>query len=179
MVDAISKAGAGKALDVVGGQDGGASPKTGESKFDKVRASLQEKDAQQVKIPPEVKHVSLPQQNALKAEMSSHLVKGADPKQLLSADLQRTKQKADLLTKRIDALPNTPALQPLRDRLLSIDTQFQNAGKLVNSIKGGETPQQLLKVQMSMYQLSENVELMSKAVEQVSSGMKNILQTQV
>jgi hypothetical protein len=179
MVDAVSKAGAGKVLDAVGGQDGTSSPKTAESKFDKVRAGLREKDAEQVQLPPEVKQVSLPQQNALKAEMKGQLAKGADPRQVLSVHLQRTKQKADLLATRVQSLPKTPALQPLRDRLFSIDTQFQNAGKLVNSIKGGESPQQLLKVQMSMYQLSENVELMSKAVEQVSSGMKNILQTQV
>lgn len=179
MVDAISKAGVGKVLDIAGGQDGAAGPKTAESKFDKVRASLKEKQAQQVDLPPEVKQVSLPQQNALKVEMSSHLAKGADPKQVLSANLQHSRQKADLMANRVSALPNTPALQPLRDRLFSIDKQFQDAGKLVNSIKGGESPQQLLKVQMSMYQLSENVELMSKAVEQVSSGMKNILQTQV
>ena len=179
MVDAISKAGAGKVLDVSGGKDGTAAPKTAESKFDKVRAQMREKEAQQPDLPPEVKKVSLPQQNALRADMSSRLAKGANPKQVLSADLKHTKQKLDSLTKRVNALPNSSALLPLRDRLLSIDTQFQNAGKLVNSIKGGESPQQLLNVQMSMYQLSENVELMSKAVEQVSSGMKSILQTQV
>lgn len=178
MVDAISKAGAGKVLDIAGGQDGTA-PKTGESKFDKVRAGLQEKQAQKVDLPPEVKNVSLPQQNALKAEMSNHLARGQDPKQVLSVHFQQTKQKVDSLNQRVSALPKTPALQPLRDRLLSVDTQFQNAGKLLNSIKGGESPQELLKIQMSMYQLSENVEVMSKAVEQVSSGMKNILQTQV
>lgn len=179
MVDAISKAGAGKVLDVAGGQDGSAAPKTGQSKFDKVRASLEQKQAQQVEVPPEVKQVSVPQQNALKVQMSNHLAKGSDPKRVLSTELQQVKHKADMLNKRVSALPKTPAFQPLRDRLLSIDTQFQNAGKLLSSIKGGESPQELLKVQMSMYQLSENVELMSKAVEQVSSGMKNILQTQV
>ena len=177
MVDAISKTGASKVLDIAGGQDGSAAPKTGQSKFDKVRAGLQQKE--QVELPPEVKQVSLAQQNALRTEMSKNVAKGADPKRVLATDLQNVKQKADLVTKRISALPKTPAFQPLRDRLLSIDTQFQNAGKLLNSIKGGESPQQLLKVQMGMYQLSENVELMSKAVEQVSSGMKNILQTQV
>jgi hypothetical protein len=36
-----------------------------------------------------------------------------------------------------------------------------------------------MKVQMQMYQLTENLELMSKVVEQVTSGVKSILQTQV
>jgi len=32
---------------------------------------------------------------------------------------------------------------------------------------------------LQMYQLSENLELMSKVVEQVTSGVKSILQTQL
>jgi hypothetical protein len=36
-----------------------------------------------------------------------------------------------------------------------------------------------MKIQMQMYQLGENLELMSKVVEQVTSGVKSILQTQL
>jgi len=179
MVDPIAKAATDKVVDAVDGQSGSSSPKTGASKFDKVRADMQDRQAQQVDIPPEVKQVSLQQQNALKADMSRQTARGADPKQVLNVSMQQAKQRVDLLNKRVGALPNTPAFQPFRDRLASIDTQFQSAGKLVNSIKGGESPQQLLKIQMSMYQLNENMELMSKVVEQVTSGMKTILQTQV
>jgi hypothetical protein len=32
---------------------------------------------------------------------------------------------------------------------------------------------------MQMYQLTQNIELLSKVVEQVSSGVKTVLQTQV
>lgn len=93
--------------------------------------------------------------------------------------MKRAKIGVDQLAKRVNAMPKTPAFQPLRDRLLSIDNQFQSAGKLVNSIKGGESPQEIMKIQMSMYQLTENMELMSKVVDQVTSGTKSILQTQV
>jgi hypothetical protein len=37
----------------------------------------------------------------------------------------------------------------------------------------------MMKVQMQMYQLTENLELMSKVVDQVTSGVKSILQTQL
>jgi hypothetical protein len=179
MVDPIAKAGAGKVLDVVGGQDKTTPAKTGESKFDRVRADVQDRDAQRVEIPPEVKQVSMQKQKAMEKDMTTRLQKGASPRQILDVNMKNAKVNVDQLTKRINALPKTPAFQPFRDRLASIDTQFQDAGKLMNSIKGGESPQQLLKIQMSMYQLTENVELMSKVVDQVTSGMKNILQTQV
>src|SRR5579871_4767712 len=179
MVDPIANAVSGKALDIADGQDKSKGPKTGESKFDKVRADLQDKDAPKVSLPPEVKQVPPEKVQALQADLSSQLAKGSSPQQVLGVSMKRTKVGVDQLAKRVNALPKTPAFQPLRDRLLSIDNQFQSAGKLVNSIKGGESPQEILKVQMSMYQLSENVELMSKVVDQVTSGTKSILQTQV
>lgn len=179
MVDSIAKAVPGKILDAADGADKTSVPKTGESKFDRVRADLQDRSAQQVEIPPEVKQVSLPQQKAMQADLSSRLARGSTPNQVFGVNMKRAKEGVDRLTKRVNALPKTPAFQPFRDRLASIDAQFQAAGKLVSSIKGGESPHQLLQVQMSMYQLTENLELMSKVVEQVTSGMKSILQTQV
>jgi hypothetical protein len=49
----------------------------------------------------------------------------------------------------------------------------------MNSARSAENPGDLMKLQMQMYQLTENLELMSKVVEQVTSGMKTLLQTQV
>jgi len=50
---------------------------------------------------------------------------------------------------------------------------------LLDSLKNTQNPQDLMKIQMQMYQLGENLELMSKVVEQVTSGVKSILQTQL
>src|ERR1700761_6589923 len=175
MVDPIAKAATGKVLDAVDGQDKASPAKSGQSKFDRVRADLQDRNAQQVAIPPEVKQVSLQQQKAMQADLASQMAKGAAPQQVLGVNMKRTQVAVDRLTKRVDALPKTPSFQPLRDRLNSIDAQFQDAGKLLNSIKGGESKQDLLNIQMKMYQLSENLELMSKVVEQGTSGTKSIL----
>ncbi|HEX3821574.1 MAG TPA: hypothetical protein VHW45_14665 [Candidatus Sulfotelmatobacter sp.] len=179
MVDPIAKAAPGKALDAVNAQDKATPSKSGQSKFDRVRADLQDRNAQQIAIPPEVNQVSLQQQKAMQADLSRQVAKGAAPQKVLSVNMKRTQISVDRLTKRVNALPKTPSFQPLRDRLASIDAQFQDAGKLVNSIKGGESQKELLGIQMKMYQLGENLELMSKVVEQVTSGTKSILQTQV
>jgi hypothetical protein len=67
----------------------------------------------------------------------------------------------------------------LRDRLNSLDTQFQDSGKILDGMSNMSSPGDMLKFQMQMYQFSQNMELMSKTVEQVTSGAKQILQTQV
>ena len=170
-----------KPLDSVAEQGEGTRPKTAESKFDKVRVRLQEQQAEQVKIPPEVKQVSLQQKKVLEADLTKRLGQpgATSPQKAFAVDMKRAKVQVDQLTSRVNALPKTPAFEPLRQRLTSIDSQFHSTGQLVHSLKGTESTGDLMKVQVQMYQLTENLELMSKVVEQVTSGVKSILQTQV
>lgn len=181
MVDPIISKVAVKPTDSVAGQAEDALQKTGESKFDKVRAKLQEEKAGQVEMPPEVKQVSFEQQKVLEANLTKRLSQAdaTSPQNVFGVDMKRAKIQAERLTTRVNALPKTPPFEPIRQRLTSIDSQLQNADKLVHSLKGTESPSELMKVQMQMYQLNENLELMSKVVEQVSSGVKSVLQTQL
>jgi hypothetical protein len=170
-----------KPLDSVAEQGEGVRPKTGESKFDKVRTRLQDQQAEQVQIPSEVKQISLQQKKVLEADLTKRLGQpgATSPQKIFAVDMKRAKVQVDQLTNRVNALPKTPAFEPLRQRLTSIDSQFQSAGQLLHSLKGTENAGELMKVQVQMYQLTENLELMSKVVEQVTSGVKSILQTQV
>lgn len=180
MVDPIISKVPAKPLDSVGGQGEGGLPKTGESKFDKVRARLQDEQADQVKLPPEVKQVSTQQKKVLEADLTKRLSQPGgvtSVQKTFAVDMKRAKLRVDQLTTRVNALPKTPAFEPLRQRLTSIDSQFQSAGNLVHSLKGTESPGELMKVQVQMYQLTENLELMSKVVEQATSGVKSLLQT--
>jgi hypothetical protein len=179
MVDPILSKVPAKSIDSVADKQDGALPKTGESKFDKVRTRLQDEQAEQLKLPPEVKEVSLQQKKVLQADLNKRLSQ-TGPKStqnIFAVDMKRAKVQVDQLSTRVNALPKTPAFDPLRQRLTSIDSQFQTAGQLVHSLKGTESPGELMKVQMQMYQLSENLELMSKVVEQATSGVKSLLQT--
>lgn len=161
------------------GTDQGAASavKVGDSKFDKVRASLQQSQATKVNLP-EVKQVSPEQKQILQADLNNRL-KTTSSQQLFSADMKNASNSFQQLALRVNALPKTSAFDPLRQRLASIDSQFQTTGRLVNSVKGTESPAELMKIQMQMYQLSENLELTSKVVDQVTSGVKSILQTQI
>lgn len=161
-----------------GTDQGAASPvKVGDSKFDKVRASLQQSQATNVNLP-EVKQVSPEQKQILQADLNNRL-KTTSSQQIFSADMKNASNSFQHLALRVNALPKTSAFDPLRQRLASIDSQFQTTGRLVNSVKGTESPAELMKIQMQMYQLSENLELTSKVVDQVTSGVKSILQTQI
>ena len=170
-----------KSLDSATEQGVSTPDKTGESKFDKVRARLLDEQAERTEIPPEVKQVSPDQQKALQADLSQRVERmgTTSPTDLFTANMTRAKEGVEHLTNRVHALPKTPAFEPFRQRLASIDAQYQQAGQLVSSLDGKQSPGDLMKIQLQMYQLTENLELMSKVVEQVTSGMKSILQTQV
>ena len=181
MVDPIISKASVKPLDSVAEQTGANASKLGESKFDKVRSRLLDEQAAKVDIPPEAKQVSLEQKKALEADLVNRLEKGGNISvhELFASHIKQAKEGMVQLTNRVHALPKTPAFEPFRQRLTSLDNQFQAAGKLVNSVRGTESPGDLMKVQMQMYQLTENLEVMSKVVEQVTTGVKSILQTQV
>ena len=170
-----------KSLDSATEQGAAGPAKTGESKFDKVRSRLLDEQAERTEIPPEVKQVSAEQQKALQADLSQRIEKmgTTSPADLFATHLTQAKQGMEHLTNRVNALPKTPAFEPFRQRLASIDAQYQQAGQLLSSLDGGQSPGDLMKIQVQMYQLTENLELMSKVVEQVTSGVKSLLQTSV
>ena len=49
----------------------------------------------------------------------------------------------------------------------------------MNATGSMDDPKQLLQMQMEVYKLAENVEIMSRTVSETASGVKTILQTQV
>lgn len=67
----------------------------------------------------------------------------------------------------------------VRSTLETIDGQFQRSNEMVHSLGDASTPGELLQMQSELYMMSQNVEILSKLVEQVSSGVKSIVQTQI
>ncbi len=181
MVDPVVGKASSKAIDVTAEEGMKGAAKTGESKFDRVRAELQDEQARRVQIPPEVKQVSQVQQQKLEADLSNrlHHVKDASPKEVFKVDMKRAQDGVQRLSNRVNGLPKTPAFEPFRQRLASIDQQYRATGQLVNSTASSDNPKDLLKIQVQLFQMTENLELMSKVVDQVTSGMKTILQTQL
>ena len=152
--------------------------KTGASKFDEVRARMQQDS---VNLPPEVTQISAEQKRLMESEMRK-MLQTQRPEQIqksMQAEFNRASNSISNLNQRVSALPKTPAFDPLRNRLQSIENRFNQSGQLLQGLQGNNDPRAMLQVQMQMFQLTQNVELMSKVVEQVNTGVKQVLQTQI
>jgi hypothetical protein len=151
--------------------------RTGPSKFEQKRAQL-EKQVERGSLPPEVNQISAEQKRILENNLRKRLEQG-NGQDVLKVDLRDARAKLDGLSKQVTAVPKTPALDAVRNRLNTLEGQYQQTEKTMNSLSGLESPREMLQLQMQMYKMTQNIEIMMKFVEQGTSGFKNIMQTQV
>jgi hypothetical protein len=171
----ISKAGA---RPISPRQDAGQpSPKSQPSKFDKVRVNLQNQVTPQ--LPPPAAANAAEQKRVLESQLRQRMQQARTPADMFRTDLNGARRTLDGLHARVDALPKTPAFEPLRARLQGIETQFNATGKLLDGLSHTNDPRELLKVQMQVFEITQNLEIISRVVEQVNTGVKSVLQTQV
>jgi hypothetical protein len=102
-----------------------------------------------------------------------------DPMRLFGADMKDLKMRVDTASKRIQSLGKQEAAGGLRDRLSSIEAQFNASESKLKNIPDNNNLRDLLGMQTEMYKMSQNIELLSKAVDAATSGVKQTLQTQV
>jgi len=154
-------------------------PKAAPSKFDVIRSQIAQKVAATIKLPaaaqPSAQLIS-PIQSGQSRQLPPQ---GARPAaELFQARLKNTRIQIDNLTQAVGKLPPQDSSSSLQERLKALEQQFQDSGNLIQNITDMD-PKSLLNVQVQLYQLSENIGLMSKLVETASSGMKTVMQTQV
>ena len=190
MPDPISSATVNQVAKTGGSDTAGASPvkevaKQGPSKFDDVRQAQQAQQTQPTaatqQIPELKTQVTPEQRKTVEADLRKRLDSsgGASPQAIFKPDMRSARVQLDALHRKAQAIPPGSASDTLRDRLNNLDAQFQDSGKILEGMSNLSSPGDMLKFQMQMYQFSQNMELMSKIVEQVTSGAKQILQTQV
>src|SRR5689334_2483298 len=153
-MNAISKAAATNAApperDRIGGQ------KTAASKFDRIRAELLQRPPEAPVLPAAVTQVPPTQLQELRNLLSNS---SSAPGQALSVDLESTRASLRQLGKRVNALPKTQALDPVRDRFISLEQQYDSASRLLPKIGDSNDPKDYLQLQMQMYLLAENIAL--------------------
>lgn len=159
---------------------GPAARKTAPSKFDQLRSEQAARLAEQAKVPPQAK-LSTEQQTRLRAELERRLSENGPQKVQAEVRVERTRagNHVESLKRAVGSLPEHSAFNPIRDRLRAIESQFAGTGKLLGSLGKTDDPGSLLKIQMQLFEVTRNVEVLSKVVDQVNSGIKTILQTQV
>jgi len=156
--------------------------KQGPSKFDSVRSNLESRQStSQVQLPPEIKTVSMDQQKTLESDLRKRLQQGAGrpSPEIYRPEISKIREGVERVRQKVEALPKQSAFEPLRLRFNNVESMFKQAGSLVQGINSTYSPAEMMKVQIQMYQLTENLELLVKAVEQTNTGVKTILQTQV
>jgi hypothetical protein len=163
------------------GSDAGPG-KTGASQFDKVRETVRQREAMDTgALPPAVTKVSAEQTRVLSSDLRKKIDGGGNQtaEQMFRPEMNKAGSDMHALAQRVQSLPKTSALEPIRTRLAAIEQQYQASNNLLNSIAQSNNPRDLLKMQVQMYQVTQNIEIVSKVVDEVNSGVKQILQTQV
>jgi len=152
--------------------------KSGPSAFEQKRVALEKQQSATANIPPEVQ-ITPEQRKLLETNLRKHLEQG-DAQDVLKVDLRQARTKLDGLTRQVTAAPKTPAMDAIRNRLNRIETQYLESDKLMKGLSGMESPRDMLNIQMKMYAMTQNIEIMSKVVEQGTSGVKDVvMHTQV
>ncbi len=164
----------------IGGDSVPAAEKKGPSRFDAVQQEAAA-EAQKPSLPPPVDSVSDAKRKELVSEVrrASEAHPAESPQRVWGAELQDAGTHLDRLKGRVERLPKSDLTAELKQRLESIDGQYQSTNKMMDQLQNMSDPRSLLKLQVEMYQITQNLEMVSKAVEQVNSGVKQIMQTQV
>jgi type III secretion system YscI/HrpB-like protein len=148
------------------------------SKFDRLRADLNGQSTSAAQLPPKVTAVSDQQKQLLENDLRRKLETGKSPQEIFGADMKQLCTGITDLNRQVAAVPDTSAFAPLRQRLESIESDFNASTKLLKS-PALDDPNKLLQMQMEVYKLTSNVEILSRTVSEAASGAKTILQTQV
>ncbi len=157
-----------------------ASPKMTPSKFDELRSELVQRVADQSRVPPEAK-LAPEQQASIRTDLNRRLAESGPHKVQSQIQVERARAGNEIagLKRTVAELPSHSAFEPIRNRLRTIESQFAGTGKLLSGLGKTDDPSSLLKAQMQLYEMTRNVEVLSKVVDQVNSGIKTMLQIQV
>ena len=182
MVDStVSKAIAGGAVDSkrTGGQ---AQVKAEPSKFDQVRSGLEKRSGVSPQtLPPEIVQIPPQEKKRLEVEFKKRIdeARVRDLNEIFKSDLRESKVQVDAVRRGLSAQPSNPALDPLKERLIRVENQFLESGRLLRGLGKIDSPEDYLKMQFQMYRLTQNVELLSKIAGELTSGVTKVLNTQV
>ena len=159
-----------------------AQKKVNPSKFDEVRSRL-EKPASapgQVALQ-QAARISPQEKMRVEAEFKKRLDEARlrDLDEIFKTDLQKSKEQADKIRRDLSSQPPSPAIDSVKTRLVHVENQFLESGRLLGKLGKIESAEDYLKMQLQMYKMTQNVELLSKIAGEVVSGVNKVLNTQV
>jgi hypothetical protein len=153
--------------------------KSAPSKFDLLRSDLNQKLAAAAQLPPPVTSINDQQKKLLENDLRRKLQTSRSPQELFEGEMKQLRTGIADLNRHVSAVPDVSAFAPLRERLKGIESDFNASEKLLKDLGSLDDPKRLLEVQMQVYKLSHNVEILSKVMSEAASGINTILRTQV
>jgi hypothetical protein len=159
------------------GLEGPAKP--GQS-FEQVRQQVsQQPPPEKIPMPPAAPEPSAEVRKAATADLHKKLKGATTPDQVFGPDLNKLDGNMNRLRKSVEQVPKTANFEPLWTRLEHLEKQFSDTGLKAKQLASLDDPRAMLELQLQVYQVTQNFEIVSKVVEQVNSGVKQIVQTQV
>lgn len=98
---------------------------------------------------------------------------------VLKPKLEYAGNSLSLLNARVATIKPSSAADSLQNRLDLLNVQFRVLGNNLQDSAARNDPMQLLRLQNDIYQMDEELELVSKVVDQATNGVRSLLQTQV
>ena len=153
--------------------------KQGPSNFDRVQDTVAGQQQAAPRLPPPVEQVTPAQRKDLVSEVRRKMEAdpAGHPKVVFGPELGDMGANLERVRRRVDSVPSVSA--EIKSRLSQIESQFQQTSVSLDKLPNMTDPRSLLQMQVQMYTMTQNIEIVSKAVEQLNSGVKTVLQTQV
>lgn len=109
---------------------------------------------------------------------------GGEGKELevLTERINEVRGKVDNVRAQIPAVEKSAFSESITNYFSEAETRFNKMDSLMKEISSGDRQyslQDLLKVQIQIQNISQNLEVLSKVVDKVTDGMKTMLRTQV
>jgi len=101
------------------------------------------------------------------------------PAGVLKPKLEYAGDSLSVLKARVATIEPSSAGESLQNRLDLLNAQFRVLGNNLQDSAAKNDPMQLLRLQNDIYQLDEELELVSKVVDQATNGVRSLLQTQI
>jgi hypothetical protein len=163
------------------GQRGDQQAKTNPSKFDQIKRKLAESNSEGAPS-------SSSEAPASSVTQSSQVQPGqiTPPETVANSPQDRVRHSLAVshknlvdLRQRVNASSNTGPLQEMTKRLAGIEDEYRRLTSAVAAMPPNATPQQWMAMQQRVYRVSESVGTLSNIVNQATSSVKSILQTQL
>jgi hypothetical protein len=158
----------------------GLEGKTGQGpSFEQVRQQVGQPPPETMQMPPKAPEPTAEVKKAATGDLHKKLKGATTPDQVFGPDIAKLEGDMGKLRKNVEKIPKTADFEPLWTRLEDLEKQFSRTGVNVKQLASLDDPRAMLDLQLQVYQVTQNFEIISKVVEQVNSGVKQIVQTQV